>query len=75
VAELGITVNAVCPGPTQTDILSGVPDDVLEEIRQEIPLKRFASVDEIAPVVVLLASDEGGYFTGATLNVSGGLVM
>jgi 3-oxoacyl-[acyl-carrier protein] reductase len=75
VAELGITVNAVCPGPTETDILRDVPGDVLEGIRQEIPLKRFASVDEIAPVVVLLASDEGSYFTGATLNVSGGHVM
>lgn len=75
VAEDGITVNAICPGPTDTEILRGISHDVLEGIRREVPLKRFARSDEIAPVAVLLASEDGGYFTGSTLNVSGGHVM
>jgi acetoacetyl-CoA reductase len=48
---------------------------VLESIRRDVPLKRFARVGEIASVAVLLASDAGSYFTGAMLNVSGGHVM
>jgi 3-oxoacyl-[acyl-carrier protein] reductase len=76
VAGSGITVNAIAPGPTDTGLLRNVPADVLEEIRLDVPLKRFARVEEIVPTVVLLASEVGGgYYTGAVLNVSGGHVM
>jgi 3-oxoacyl-[acyl-carrier protein] reductase len=71
----GIQVNAIAPGPTETENLFGVPTETLDAIREELPIKRFATVDEIAPAVVLLASRNGDYFVGATLNVSGGHVM
>lgn len=75
VAETGIRVNALAPGPTQTDMLSDLPDATTEAIRQEVPMKRFARVEEIVPTVVLLASEDGGgYYHGAVMNVSGGHV-
>jgi NAD(P)-dependent dehydrogenase (short-subunit alcohol dehydrogenase family) len=71
----GIHVNAIAPGPTETENLLGVPAETLDGIREELPIKRFAKVEEIAPAVVLLASSNGDYFVGTTLNVSGGHVM
>lgn len=76
VAETGIRVNAIAPGPTDTAILRDIPADELEGIRNEVPLKRFARVGEIVPTVVLLASEDGGgYYHGAVMNISGGHVM
>ena len=75
VARYGITVNAIAPGPIDTDILGQIDEERMEEIRREIPLGRIGRVEEITPTVVLLASDEGSYYTGSTLNVSGGHVM
>jgi len=75
VAETGIRVNALAPGPTQTEMLSDLPDSMTEAIRQEVPMKRFARIEEIVPTVVLLASEDGGgYYHGAVMNVSGGHV-
>jgi 3-oxoacyl-[acyl-carrier protein] reductase len=75
VARHGITVNAIAPGPVETELVAGLPEETMAEIRSEIPLARFARVEEIAPTAVLLASDEGAYYTGSVLNVSGGHVM
>jgi 3-oxoacyl-[acyl-carrier protein] reductase len=75
VAPYNITVNAIAPGPIETPLLRSIPDDWLERKRAEIPLGRFGRVEEVAPTAVLLASDGGAYYTGATLNVSGGDVM
>ena len=75
VAAAGITVNAVAPGPVITPALERSQADLLEDIRKEVPLKRFAEASEIAPTVVLLASDGGSYYTGAVVNVSGGHAM
>jgi 3-oxoacyl-[acyl-carrier protein] reductase len=74
-APYNITVNAVAPGATETPLLDAIPDEWLARKKAEIPLGRFARVDEIVPTFVLLASDGGGYYTGATLNCSGGDVM
>jgi 3-oxoacyl-[acyl-carrier protein] reductase len=74
-ATTGITVNAVAPGPTETEMLRANSEEALERLRAEIPLGRFASVDEIVPTILLLASDAGAYYTGAILNISGGHVM
>jgi 3-oxoacyl-[acyl-carrier protein] reductase len=74
-APHGINVNAIAPGPIETPLLRAIPQDWLEKKKAEIPLGRFGRVDEIAPTAVLLASDGGSYYTGATLNVSGGDVM
>jgi 3-oxoacyl-[acyl-carrier protein] reductase len=75
VAPYNITVNAIAPGPIETPLLRSIPQDWLDKKRAEIPLGRFGRVEEIAPTAVLLASDGGAYYTGATLNVSGGDVM
>jgi 3-oxoacyl-[acyl-carrier protein] reductase len=74
-APHGINVNAIAPGPIETPLLRAIPQDWLEKKKAEIPLGRFGRVEEIAPTAVLLASDGGSYYTGATLNVSGGDVM
>jgi 3-oxoacyl-[acyl-carrier protein] reductase len=74
-APYNINVNAIAPGPIQTPLLDSIPEDWLEKKRASIPLGRFGSVAEITPTAVLLASDGGSYYTGATLNVSGGDVM
>jgi 3-oxoacyl-[acyl-carrier protein] reductase len=74
-APLGIRVNAVAPGPVDTPILDDVDEATMAGILAEIPLGRVARVEEIAPVVVLLAGDSGAYFTGSVVNVSGGHVM
>jgi 3-oxoacyl-[acyl-carrier protein] reductase len=74
-APHNINVNAIAPGPIETPLLEAIPEDWLEKKRAEVPLGRFGRVDEVTPTVVLLASDGGSYYTGATLNMSGGDVM
>jgi 3-oxoacyl-[acyl-carrier protein] reductase len=75
VSPFGIRVNAVAPGPVETENLRHSSDEMLEALRLEIPLGRFGRVEEIAPTVVLLASDEGSYYTGSIVNISGGHIM
>ncbi len=75
VARDGITVNCVNPGPINTPLLEGLPQDWLERKRSELPIGRFGEVSEVAPVFLLLASEEGSYFVGASLNVNGGDYM
>jgi 3-oxoacyl-[acyl-carrier protein] reductase len=74
-APYTINVNAIAPGPIHTPLLDTIPEDWLEKKKASIPLGRFGRVEEIAPTAVLLASDGGSYYTGATLNISGGDVM
>ena len=74
-APYNINVNAIAPGPIQTPLLDSIPQDWLDKKKAEVPLGRFGRVEEIAPTAVLLASDGGAYYTGATLNVSGGDAM
>jgi len=72
VAPHNINVNAIAPGPIETELLRSIPEDWLEAKKAEIPLKRFGRVEEIVPTAVLLAGPGGSYYTGATLNCSGG---
>ena len=74
VARYGVTVNCICPGFIDTDMLRGVSDDVRERLKARIPLGRFGESDEIARAVVYLARD-GDYITGSSLNVNGGIFM
>ena len=74
-APHNINVNAIAPGPIETPLLDSIPEDWLEKKKASIPLGRFGRVEEVTPTAVLLASDGGSYYTGATLNVSGGDVM
>jgi 3-oxoacyl-[acyl-carrier protein] reductase len=75
VARDGITVNAICPGPIETPLLRDIPQAWLEMKEKELAIGRFGRVDEVAPTVVLLASDAGSYYIGATLNMNGGDYM
>lgn len=78
VARHGITVNCVCPGPTETALLAQVADyseKLYAGLARAIPLGRTAQPDDIAPAVAFLVSDGAGYITGQTLSVSGGLTM
>jgi len=72
-ARGGITVNAICPGYINTEMVQAVPKDVLEQkILPQIPANRLGEPEEIARTVVFLASDESGFITGSTLTVNGG---
>ena len=72
-ARAGITVNAICPGYINTEMVQAVPKDVLEKnILPQIPIGRLGEPEEIARCVVFLASDEAGLITGSTLSANGG---
>ena len=81
VARNGVTVNVVCPGPTETALLGRMfeaSDDAaraVEGLKRAVPMRRLAQPHDIAPAVAFLASDAAGYITGQTLSVSGGLTM
>jgi 3-oxoacyl-[acyl-carrier protein] reductase len=75
VATKGVTVNAICPGPVETALWRAIPSEWRERKLAELPIGRPARVEEIVPTAVLLASDEGAYYIGATLNPNGGDVM
>jgi acetoacetyl-CoA reductase len=75
-ARVGITVNAICPGYINTEMVQAVPKDVLEKsILPQIPIGRLGEPEEVARCVVFLASDDAGLITGSTLSVNGGQVM
>jgi 3-oxoacyl-[acyl-carrier protein] reductase len=71
-ARHNIRVNAVAPGPVNTPMLRGVPDDVVQAWLQAIPLRRLAEAAEIASVIRFLASDDAAYITGQVISVDGG---
>lgn len=81
VARKGVTVNVVCPGPTETPLLAEIAeanDDsqrVIGAMANATAMKRLGQPEEIAPAVVYFASEDAGYTTGQTLSVSGGLTM
>ena len=75
-AKAGVTVNAICPGYINTEMVQAVPLAVLEKaILPYIPVGRLGEPDEIARCVVFLASDDAGFITGSTLSANGGQVM
>ena len=80
-ARHGITVNVVCPGPTDTALFAeykegaGNPDKLLEAFQRAIPLGRIGQPDDLPGAIVFFASDDASYITGQVLSVSGGLTM
>lgn len=68
----GITVNAICPGPISTPPVQGMPKACRGANPGEFAIGRFGEVTEVAPAVVMLASDDGASYSGATMNVNGG---
>ena len=71
----GIRVNAVAPGFVETPILATIPDKVLQQMREQVPLHRLGKPEEIANVYAFLASDEASYINGAVIEVSGGMTV
>ncbi|HEY4182498.1 MAG TPA: 3-oxoacyl-ACP reductase FabG [Kofleriaceae bacterium] len=69
-ASRKITVNAVAPGPIDTEMLAGAP---IEELLKVIPMKRVGTAQEVADTVAFLASDRASYITGQVISISGGL--
>ncbi|NCC21833.1 MAG: SDR family oxidoreductase [Alphaproteobacteria bacterium] len=73
--NLAIRVNAVAPGPIEgTAMGDRIPHERMKSYREKIPMKRFATTNEVANAVKFLLGDEASYITGAVLNVDGGLV-
>ena len=71
----GITVNCVAPGFIETDMTRALSDEQQGELRQRIPLQRLGTAEDVAAAVLYLAGDGGGYITGETLHVNGGMFM
>lgn len=75
VARKGVTVNAVAPGYTSTDMTSGIPETVAKQITNMIPIGRMADPGEIAAAVTFLAGMRASYVTGQVIGVNGGMYM
>ncbi len=73
VAKRGITVNNVCPGFIETELLADLPEEQVKEYKAQVPMRRFGKVEEVAAAVLFLASKEASYITGASLDITGGL--
>ncbi len=73
-ARFGITVNAVCPGFIETEMVSALSDEIKETLIGQIPAGRFGTADEVAATVRFLCTD-GAFYTGAQLNLNGGQYM
>ncbi|MCU0566849.1 MAG: 3-oxoacyl-ACP reductase FabG [Oculatellaceae cyanobacterium Prado106] len=71
----GILVNAIAPGPTETDMLAGLTDEWRAMKLAQLPIGRFGQPEEIAPTAVMLASSDGNFYVGQTLSPNGGDVM
>jgi 2-hydroxycyclohexanecarboxyl-CoA dehydrogenase len=81
VAKHGITVNVVCPGPTDTPLIRAMADELgsgekfVDALTRAIPMRRLATPEDVAPAVAFFVSDGAAFITGQTLSVSGGLTM
>jgi 2-hydroxycyclohexanecarboxyl-CoA dehydrogenase len=73
--RFGVTVNCVCPGPTDTPLWQAVPDKFKEAFVKAIPMRRVGTPQEIADAIFFFASKRSDYVTGQVLSVSGGLTM
>ena len=75
VADFGITVNAIAPGTTETDIIKGLSPGQIDMLKQSIPLKRLGRPDNVSELVSFLCSEAADFITGAVIDVNGGIYM
>jgi 3-oxoacyl-[acyl-carrier protein] reductase len=68
-------VNAIAPGFIATPILDTIPENLMQEMKARVPLKRLGKPEEIANVYAFLASDEASYINGAVIEVAGGMTL
>jgi 3-oxoacyl-[acyl-carrier protein] reductase len=71
----GIRVNAIAPGFIDTPILSTIPEEVMAKMREQVPLRRLGTPEEIANIYAFLASDDASYINGAVIEASGGMTL
>ena len=74
-ARKGVTVNCICPGYIDTDMVAAVSEKVMEGIVGAIPMGRLGAAEEVAALVVYLASDSAAFMTGSVLTINGGQYM
>ncbi|RLC47715.1 MAG: 3-oxoacyl-ACP reductase [Candidatus Cloacimonadota bacterium] len=74
-ASRNINVNAVAPGFIKTEMTDRLPTEIVERYKAKIPLNRFGNPEDVAEIVLFLASEQANYITGETINADGGLVM
>ncbi|WP_303865544.1 SDR family oxidoreductase, partial [Senegalimassilia anaerobia] len=74
-AARGVTANAIAPGFISTDMTDALSEKQREAIGEQIPMKRFGTVDDVAHLVGFLASEESGYITGQVICIDGGLAL
>lgn len=72
-ADTGSTANCIAPGFTRTEMIESIPERIQDKIRDQIPVGRFATIEEIASVVRFIASREASYITGEVIDVNGGM--
>jgi len=75
VGRFGVTVNAIAPGFIETRLTENLPPEVTETVKKFTPLGRFGKPEEVASLVVFLASEEANFITGAVINIDGGLPL
>ena len=71
----GIRVNTLVPGPTDTPMMAGIPDDMMADLLRAVPLGRLCGTDEIARVATFLASEDASFITGQNIAVNGGMAF
>lgn len=74
-ASRGVTCNAIAPGFIETDMTAVLSEEMLENVRASIPLKRIGKAEEVASLAVFLASDSASYITGDVIQVDGGMYI
>jgi len=74
-AKYNITSNCIAPGTTESAILDQISDEKITEIRKKIPLGRLGKTEDIASLVLFLASEMSGFITGSTIDINGGMYM
>jgi len=75
VAPYNVLVNAIAPGPIETDMLASESEEWVRRKLQDLPMRRFGKIEEVVPTAIFLATDEASYYTGQTLGPNGGDVM
>lgn len=70
-----VNVNAVAPGYTQTRMIESIPEDIMQTMLKSVPIGRAGSPEDVANLILFLASNESDYISGQTININGGMIM